>query len=1016
MSTVSTKEFLKSVLPELKENESYVVASNYKPKVGKIQHKAKKVKTLDEIISEGVHIESTNKNTFYRLGSVRTDSPKIDAESVQKLKAFFLDIDVGKPSNSYKDKPTARKDIDDFINESKLPKPFIIDSGNGFHLYWALTEAISKEEWLSFTSDFSEWLKDSDLIIDPSVVAKPTQDLRLVGTRNFNTTEDIELRAKILEVGSVEPFDTYRNLIPKGVGKDVKFTGAVKGKLSKFQESLLNNFDHKFSIIKEKALKGEGCNQIKYGYEHPDKVSYGLWLDFISIAEFCTDKDWAVHDISKGYSNYNREEVNSKLGEMNSPHLCSTFAKNNPEGCENCPVKNTVNTPISTGKTVKAVDLNRKPKPKPATPIVREVVEKEIETPKVEIKTEKVKSTDLPPPIGNLVDVSMLEDEYPIPTEDEMPESFFMSGSAIYRKVLKTKDKKLVETDELVTNHIIYPIRRFYDKEDGFALLVKACLPHDGDILFNLPLEVISDQNKLRNNLAKNASITAVDGQAGHLRDYFSAWTQLLTTREEASETYKQLGWVDDDKLLIGERLYSAGKIVKVPVSKSSEKLFDKFKPRGSISAWSSAMNKIFNCEGAELHQLTIGFGIGSIMLKYAPSDMKGSLIHLASDGGGRNKTATLRAVASIWGDPHKCLSNGKDSLATIWNRRGQFNSLPMAIDEITKAKDGELPDLLLGLTSGEGPGRMQASVNQERDNLASWEGITISSSNRSVVSVLKSMKSRPEGEMTRILEFDLTTAKRTLSLTETQEQMEIIIQNSGVAGDLIAKYVVANLHAVKKFMYDMYDRISKNDGSIKFTAECRFWLWNVAMGLVGIKIGNVLNICNFDLKSVYKAGVIMLTKAKRQIDELTVDSMSKLHEFVMEHQNYLLITDSTVTYSKDGVQVEGDNVKPIPPRMGVTSLRYERDTDTLFVIKKVLNKWLIAEGLAEGSFYGGFDRVFEKVDEETGKSIKYKQALTKNVAITKGYSTDSPVYCFIVKHYKRYGGKLDEENEEQKN
>ena len=117
MSTVSTKEFLKSVLPELKENESYVVASNYKPKVGKIQHKAKKVKTLDEIISEGVHIESTNKNTFYRLGSVRTDSPKIDAESVQKLKAFFLDIDVGKPSNSYKDKPTARKDIDDFINE-----------------------------------------------------------------------------------------------------------------------------------------------------------------------------------------------------------------------------------------------------------------------------------------------------------------------------------------------------------------------------------------------------------------------------------------------------------------------------------------------------------------------------------------------------------------------------------------------------------------------------------------------------------------------------------------------------------------------------------------------------------------------------------------------------------------------------------------------------------------------------------------------------------------------------------
>ena len=101
---------------------------------------------------------------------------------------------------------------------------------------------------------------------------------------------------------------------------------------------------------------------------------------------------------------------------------------------------------------------------------------------------------------------------------------------------------------------------------------------------------------------------------------------------------------------------------------------------------------------------------------------------------------------------------------------------------------------------------------------------------------------------------------------------------------------------------------------------------------------------------------------------------------------------------------------------MGVTSLRYERDTDTLFVIKKVLNKWLIAEGLAEGSFYGGFDRVFEKVDEETGKSIKYKQALTKNVAITKGYSTDSPVYCFIVKHYKRYGDKLDEENEEQKN
>ena len=80
----------------------------------------------------------------------KAQSGKVRAERRSQyalaLKAIWLDIDGNKPDKGYGTKAEALAALDKFIKDAKLPFPTaIVDSGNGYHVYWINHEPMEVE-------------------------------------------------------------------------------------------------------------------------------------------------------------------------------------------------------------------------------------------------------------------------------------------------------------------------------------------------------------------------------------------------------------------------------------------------------------------------------------------------------------------------------------------------------------------------------------------------------------------------------------------------------------------------------------------------------------------------------------------------------------------------------------------------------------------------------------------------------------------------------------------------------
>lgn len=982
MSDLSNREFLELVLPKLRDGESYVVAAN-EPKTadnakGKRRHIPTKVGSLDEIFKEWERIENKEKyNTFYRIGSVDTDAEKINVDAVRQLKTILLDIDVGKDSpDSYANKTIAKKSIDKFLQQfDKLPKPYVIDSGNGFHIYWPFEEPVDREIWMQLTSDFAEYLKDNDcqLLIDPSVIKKPTQDIRLVGSRNFNTNGDNtkELYVAVLEKGEVSTYQYFRDLIPKSIiAPKVPYKEKIKN-LSEYQKSLMESSEKKFSVIKEKSLKGEGCGQIKLAYEDPTKVQYDTWMSLLSTAQHCSDREWAIHDISKtDTKRYNKSVTEMKANEMQHPHNCSTYAASNPTPCEDCPHKQLIN-PINLGSVVK--ELKDKKISSIVTPGYSDIVKldkkkevkKEIkEEPKPPVKQVKEKDSKIPDVLRKFIVEKPPEVERAGEEEQlrDPPENFkYGEGKNLIYHIppVKNADGTYNQGEDRVIFHsLIYVVRLTFHKEGGYHLALKVVTKHDGVITSEMPMSYLT-------NSAKNKFLEYMSSTFGYipmrkndedfLRRYLSISGQELLMNETTTSASTKMGWdLENDTFLIGDRLYRAGSVCEAPHSKILKNFIPYLKPNkgASLEKWTEAINKLFANKGDEERAFVLGFSLASPLYALAPPNIKSGLVHMMSEGTGTNKSATLESAFSIWGIPEKPIPIMQllDTGMSVFARRGALNSIPLMFDEIVD--DNQKPKgrldastLVFGLASGAGPNRASADNNRERDNDVFWNGATISTSNISLCQAISAIKARPEGELARFLEIDLTDRKATMSTEETTYWMEQVIANSGTAAERYIQYLLHNKNSVEKMVRETFN-CYMNSGGAALHNEARYIGWGIGLGMTGVRLGNGLDMWEFDEYSIANSIVKQGKRHLDNINDLNETPIDRLKRFLHDNRAKTVILKSTVDGRSIANTHNNPDIRYAPASGHPCWVRWEFDTNELWVYKKPYDDYCQSNGL----------------------------------------------------------------------
>jgi hypothetical protein len=810
------------------------------------------------------------------------------------FRALWMDIDCGPTKavpddkgviKGYIDQTTGLTEFKKFCSKVGLPRPVLVSSGYGIHAYWLLEETIDRLSWEPIANRLRELCVEQGLIVDPSVF-EASRVLRIPGTFNFKQDEPIEVTV-LNGVSERIPYAQLRDILgapePKPVEEKPDF---IPRSMSPLMESVLQNKVKRFKTIMMKSAAGEGCNQLLYCYENQATLDYNLWRSALSIATFCVDRDSAAHKMSAEHPDYDRYKTEHKVDDIQrtgGPHHCTTFEKQNPGGCDGCKHKGSIKSPIMLGVEIEEADDGE-----------------------LEVETDgEVEVVQVP--------------EYPFP--------FFRGkNGGVYCRPAEGEEAD----PALVYEHDLYIIKRLTDPDIGETLLFRLHLPRDGMKEFSIPLGVISSKEKLREALASKG-VGLFTKQVDLMCTYIMTSVKNLQVVKKAEIMRTQFGWADNDsKFILGEREITKDGVFYSPPSHITKTVAENLNEHGSFELWKQVFN-MYAKPGLEPHAFAALTAFGSPLLRF--TGMSGAIINVIHSSSGSGKSTALFMCNSVWGHPIKLASIWKDTFNAKMHRLGVMNNLPNTIDEITNTSPMEFSDLSYSISQGRGKNKMKGSVNEERINHTSWQGITLSSSNASFYQKLGAAKDSPDGESMRLLEYEIKPTD-IIDVAEGKHMFDHQLrENYGHAGEIYAQWLVNNLEDAKDLVRQIQAKLDKE---VKFTARERFWSAVAACNIAGGLIARSLKLHDYDMGKIYSWLKGMLGEMREDIRPPSINPVASLGDYINSHMNNALVVN--------GENDARNNMLPMPtlePK-GPLYIRYEPDTKQLWVTAKAFKDFCV--------------------------------------------------------------------------
>ena len=872
---LSRTEFLSLVLPPLEEGENYCSWGNSGLDSAKFEQKF--VSSIEELCAVSDGLQVRQYNAFFGVAKFGLAEHGRFAKNAVALKSFFIDLDCGE-GKPYADLDAGLLDTKRFCLVTGLPKPTIVKSGRGAHLYWVLDEAIDRQQWKPYAERLKELCTEHKFDVDMAVPADPARILRMPESLHLKDVAnpipvEVMFVAKAVSLSAIEGILTPSDNIMKMLER-----AEFKRPMDAVTLALMGSSQSRFKTILIKSLEGTGCNQIKVAYEEQESLPEPRWRAWLSIAERCVDREKAIHIMGSKHPDYNFEESSNKAHETLGPYTCETFKKDNPSGCEGCTHK--ITSPIQLGK---------------------EIVEAEAEEVVMDIEktTLELKSYTIP--------------QYPYP--------FFRGkGGGIYVHK-KAKDDEDAEEDALVYPYDFYVVKRMQDPDHGETLLFRLHLPKDGVREFIMPLAAVLAKDRFRDTIAGHG-VAVLGKKQDELMGYVTKWVEQLQLTSEAEKAHKQFGWIEGDgAIIVGDREIRATEVVYSPPSSPTLPIVPFFQPKGDFHVWKDVINS-YGREGMENRAFGFFMGFGSLLMKY--TNLDGFLLNLLSRESGSGKTTVLHAINSIYGRPKELLMSPKDTYNFRMQRFGTMQSLCATMDEITNMPAEQMSNQVYDITSGKGKNRMKQHENAERLNHSKWALGLVTTSNRSITDSLLSIKSFPEGELMRILEIQVKAEDA--DATWSKQHFGKLMNNYGHAIEPYAQTLVAQLPMVIAQMQSMQERVDRA-AEIKNTE--RYWSAMATIAITGGAIAGQLGLHNIPVKPVFDYAIKLIKETRNRNKEYMFDNDEYLGGFLQRHFHEIL----TINGNRDSRN--GLEHGPIREPRGALTARYEPDTKLLYVVVK---------------------------------------------------------------------------------
>jgi hypothetical protein len=261
----------------------------------------------------------------------------------------------------------------------------------------------------------------------------------------------------------------------------------------------------------------------------------------------------------------------------------------------------------------------------------------------------------------------------------------------------------------------------------------------------------------------------------------------------------------------------------------------------------------------------------------------------------------------------------------------GVMNNLPFTVDEITNTEPKDFSTLAYSMSQGRGPNRAKSQTNEMRLNNTTWQTLSLTSSNASFYEKLGIHKASPDGELMRLIEYQIEPSDIIDPHIAKQMFDHQLMENYGLAGDIYCNHLVGNLEESVSGLLAVQAKI---DREMRLTNRERFWSSTIASIITGGLISRNLNLHDYDMKAIYQWAVNdMLRDIRQDVAPPVSDVSGVIGSYVNRYmQNMLVVNDEVDQRTKM-------NTLPLMEPKGPLLIRYEPDTNKLFLAANEFRK-----------------------------------------------------------------------------
>lgn len=782
--------------------------------------------TVEELAEAVIRLDQRGNNTYFAL-SAFIERGRRTQDNVRATKVVALDVDCGegKPFPTWKEGLAA---LGQFVHQLALPKPMVVHSGNGLHVYWVLTEELVPAQWQPLAEAMKAATKHMGFRVDPTVPADSARILRPLGTTNPKGGAKVKLLIDAppvaVEVLSAALAEYVGAVLPAAPPRTAPSSGLAQAL------QIQQEFPPTNAIVV--ATK---CQQLSWGTQNQGDVDEPFWYAMLGIAAYCQDPEATAIAWSEGHPGYDANETLRKLAHWKQattgPTTCKKFEELRSAGCKGCKFKDKVGTPARLG--VQYLEV----------------------APSATAPTTVAADIPLPRPFKRTTDgIKMTIDE----------------------------------TDIDVCKFDVYPVA--YGRDEGLGYeTVRFCWdrPHAGwqDLVMRQALlteghrdfpTVIADQGIVLHNR----------NQTGYFQHMLRTYMDELRQKRAMTNLYATMGWKENySQFVIGDtilRRNADGSVsaASINLASGSARLgHELWGTAGSRDAWVSFTALVAKAD-LRAHMFALAVGLSGPL--YAFTGLKGLTISLYGPTGGGKSLAQMW-VQSIYGDPEKLHFAAKFTQNTLFGRMGLYAHMPMTIDEVTMMDDKEVGDFAYWVSQGRDKARMNRNA-EERD-AKTWAIPVIVSTNKSMNSKLIASGLDTDAQLARILEVSVPASPIfTRDSTAGRKVYEFITNNYGHVGrEFVTRLLELGETGIRAAISEATESF-RSRYRADFSGEERYWEQAVILADLAATLATQWGLIAYDHRPGIEWVLAQVGAIRRAVAEFKQDAFDMLAEYLNDN------------------------------------------------------------------------------------------------------------------------------------